>query len=82
MLEEKKELVQDDDFEIEEILQAAGIAPSDEVKKAFIAGMHFSRKKDEAKEASNLDNELPCEEKEKSRGEIYLIKKSANCFYR
>ncbi len=79
--EQEKAAAQDeDDFEIEEILQAAGIAPSDEVKKAFLAGMHFSRKKDEAKEASSLDNELPCEKKEKSRGEIYLIKKSANCF--
>lgn len=79
--EQEKAAAQDeDDFDIEEILQAAGIAPSDEVKKAFLAGMHFSRKKDEAKEASSLDNELPCEKKEKSRGEIYLIKKSANCF--
>ncbi len=61
--EEKKELVQDDDFEIEEILQAAGIAPSDEVKKAFLAGMHFSRKKDEAKEAAVLDSEVSGEAK-------------------
>lgn len=48
---------EDDDPDIEELLQAAGIAPTEENKKAFLAGMHFSVKKDEAKEVVTVDNE-------------------------
>lgn len=38
---------QDEDMDLEDILQAAGITPSDELKKVFMAGMQYAAKKQE-----------------------------------
>ena len=63
--EESKEAApaaNDDEPEIEETLKSLGVEISDDVKRAFLAGMHFAHKKDE--ENAALDNELPGENKE------------------
>lgn len=39
--------VKDEDMDLEDILQAAGITPSDELKKVFMAGMQYAAKKQE-----------------------------------